>query len=163
MIQRHKSQKKALIKYGFSVPLVALMLLLSSAGTGPVAETLPDVKPIQPEQEQYEEPLFTVVEQSPTFPGGMDKFYEFLSHTIRYPAQMREKNVQGKVFVSFIVEKDGKLSNIKVLREPGYGSGKEAIRAMSICPKWNPGVQNGRKVRVQYNVPISFALEEVKR
>ena len=163
MIQKNKSQKKALLKYGFSVPLVALMLLLSSAGASPVTETLPDVKRIQAEQELYEEPLFTVVEQPPTFPGGMDKFYEFLSHTIRYPAQMKEKNVQGKVFVSFIIEKDGILSNVKVLREPGYGSGKEAIRAMSLCPKWNPGVQNGRKVRVQYNVPISFTLEEVKR
>ncbi|HTI61361.1 M56 family metallopeptidase [Mucilaginibacter sp.] len=162
MIQRNKSQKKALFKYGFSAPLVGLMLLLSSAGTGPVAETLRDNKSAYLKEQQYEEPLFTVVEQPPTYPGGLDKFYDFLSKTIKYPAQMKEKNVQGKVFVSFIVEKDGKLSNIKVLREPGYGSGKEAARAISLCPKWNSGVQNGRKVRVKYNVPISFTLEKIK-
>lgn len=72
---------------------------------------------------------------------------------------MREKKVQGKVFIGFIVEKDGSLSNLKVLREPGYGSGKEALRVMSLSPKWEPGIQNKKKVRVQYTIPISFTLK----
>ena len=75
---------------------------------------------------------------------------------------MREKGVEGKAFMSFIVEQDGSLSNIKVLKEPGYGSGKEASRVLALSPKWNPGIQNGHKVRVQYNVPISFALADKK-
>ncbi|MGZ3812139.1 MAG: energy transducer TonB, partial [Mucilaginibacter sp.] len=68
--------------------------------------------------------------------------------------------VQGKVYIGFIVEKDGTLSNLKILREPGYGSGKEALRVMSLSPKWEPGIQNGRKVRVKYTIPITFALEK---
>lgn len=162
MIQRNKSQKKALVKYGCAVPLIASMLILSSAANGPAVVSVSDGNPTQTRQKKHEEPVFTQVEQAPTFPGGMNKFYEFLGHTIKYPAQMKEKKIQGKVFLNFIIEKDGSLSHIKVLREPGYGAGKEAIRAMSLCPKWNPGIQNGRKVRVEYNVPINFALEETK-
>ncbi|MFB9844775.1 M56 family metallopeptidase [Mucilaginibacter ginsenosidivorans] len=163
MIQRNKSQKKALVKYGCAIPLIALMLILSSAANGgPAGGSVADGKPSQTKQKKHEEPVFTAVEQAPTFPGGMNKFYEFLGRTIRYPTLMKEKKVQGRVFLNFIIEKDGSLSHIKVLREPGYGAGKEAVRAMSLCPKWNPGIQNGRKVRVEYNVPINFALEDVK-
>lgn len=162
MIQKHKSQKRALLKYAFLVPLVGLMLVLSSAtGAGPVGGKLAGDRPAASEQ-QGTDMVFTAVEQEPTFPGGMNKFYQFLGRTIRYPAQMKEKGIQGKVFLRFIIETDGSLSHIEVLREPGYGSGKEAVRAMSLCPKWNPGVQNGHKVRVQYNVPISFTLEKIK-
>ncbi|MNL41233.1 Gram-negative bacterial tonB protein [compost metagenome] len=90
----------------------------------------------------------------------MDKFYAYLSKAIRYPAPAQEANVQGKVFLSFIVEKNGSLTDIKVERKLGYGTDEEAVRVLKASPKWIPGIQNGRPVRVKYNIPISFALAQ---
>jgi TonB family protein len=101
---------------------------------------------------------FAAVEVMPTFPGGLDKFYEFISKNIRYPEKMKAKNIQGKAFIEFIIEEDGVLSNFKIIREPGYGAGEEAVRVLSLSPKWNPGIQNGQAVRVKYTVPIMFSL-----
>lgn len=156
MIQRNKSRKRALLKYGLSAPLFAMMLIFSSATTTTPVPTSASERPQT--KQGVSDKLFTVVEHPPTYPGGLDKFYEFLGRTIHYPAAAKEKNVQGKVVVRFIVEADGSLSHIKILKDIGYGCGKEAARVMALSPKWNPGVQNGKKVRVQYNVPISFTL-----
>jgi len=102
--------------------------------------------------------IFTAVEHEPEYPGGMNEFYKYLAQTIRYPAEDRKNRVQGKVFISFIVEKDGSLSDIKAMRAPSASLGAEGIRVVSGSPKWIPGTQNGKKVRVQYTVPISFKL-----
>lgn len=163
MIQKNKSQKRALLKYGLSAPLFVLMLILSSATVVNSSSNLL-LQKTQPQsktksQKADEGPVFTAVEQEPAFRGGVNKFYTFLQQNIKYPAQMREKKVEGKVFIGFIVEKDGSLSGLKILREPGYGSGKEAVRVLSLSPKWEPGIQNGRKVRVQYTLPITFSLK----
>jgi len=88
----------------------------------------------------------------------MQAFYQFLATEIKYPADARRRNITGKVFVMFVVEKDGSISNVKALRAPSEDLGKEAVRAMSASPKWMPGTQNGRVVRVQYTVPINFTL-----
>jgi protein TonB len=93
------------------------------------------------------------IEQQPGFPGGMEKFYKFIGNNFQVP---EEDGLKGKVYVEFVVEKDGSLSDIKVLRDIGYGTGKEAIRVLKSCPKWNPGEQNGKKVRVKYSLPISI-------
>ena len=84
---------------------------------------------------------------------------KFLQQNIKYPAEARQKKIQGKVFITFIIEKDGSFSNLRVLRDPGYGCGTEALRVMKLSPKWNPGIQNGHKVRVQYTMPINFTLK----
>jgi protein TonB len=102
--------------------------------------------------------IFTAVEVNPEFPGGIEKFYSYLGKNIRYPAVARENNVQGKVFVGFVVEKDGSLTDIKVIRGIGSGCDEEAVRVLRASPHWKPGIQNGRPVRTQYNVPISFTL-----
>lgn len=106
--------------------------------------------------------LFTAVEHPASFPGGVNSFYNFLSKTIRYPLEAREKNVQGKVYVTFVVEKNGKLTGIHAIRDPGYGLGAEAVRAMSQSPKWEPAQQNGHLVRLQFTVPVSFSLNDDK-
>ncbi|MGZ3813692.1 MAG: M56 family metallopeptidase, partial [Mucilaginibacter sp.] len=143
MIQKNRSQKKALLKYGLSLPLFVLMIILSSATMINSSNSFfPDKNPLQSKAKSSQTdqgPIFTEVEHVPSYPGGVDKFYAFLQKNIKYPAKMREKNVQGKVYIGFIVEKDGTLSNLKILREPGYGSGKEALRVMSLSPKWEPG------------------------
>jgi TonB family protein len=105
-----------------------------------------------------EEPVFTNVEVLPGFTGGLDAFGKFLAANLRYPAIARENNIQGRVFLSFVVEKDGGLSNIKVARGIGGGCDEEAVRVLSISPKWKPGVQNGNIVRVSYTVPIFFQM-----
>ena len=104
--------------------------------------------------------IFTSVEQVPVFPGGMEKFYAYLQKTMRYPAVARENGTQGKVIVSFVCERDGSLTDIHVTRGIGDGCDEEAARVIKSSPKWSPGIQNGRPVRVAYSVPISFALSE---
>lgn len=104
--------------------------------------------------------VFVALEVQPTFPGGMDKFYKYLSKNIRYPAMAQDNNIQGKVYLSFIIEKNGSLTDIKVERKLGYGTDEEAVRVLSGSPKWVAGVQNGKFVRVKYNIPISFAMPQ---
>jgi TonB family protein len=99
--------------------------------------------------------IYIEVEHSAEFPGGMKTFYRFLAKNIKYPAT----GVEGNAYLTFVVEKDGSLSNFKVLREPGAGLGNEAIRVMKLSPKWKPGTQNGIAVRQQYTVPVNFSLK----
>jgi protein TonB len=93
----------------------------------------------------------------PDFPGGIEKFYKFVGNNYRTP---EEEGLKGKVYVTFVVEKDGSLTDIKVVRDIGYGTGTEAVRVLKKCPKWNPGEQNGKKVRVQYSLPITIQSAE---
>lgn len=105
-----------------------------------------------------ESTIFVVVEQEPSFPGGMDSMYAFIQRNLRYPTQAIDNDVSGKVYVTFVVEKDGSISNPKLLRDIGFGCGAEAIRVVKAMPKWNPGKQRGKPVRVQFNLPVSFSL-----
>ena len=97
------------------------------------------------------------IEVIPEFPGGMEKFYKFVGNNYQTP---EEEGLKGKVYVTFVVEKDGSLTDIKVIRDIGYGTGKEAIRVLNKCPKWTPGEQNGKKVRVLYSLPITIQSAE---
>ena len=101
---------------------------------------------------------FVSIEKQPEFPGGISKFYGYLSKAIKYPPMAQENNVQGKVFLSFVVEKDGKLTDITVTRGLGSGTDEEAIRVLKASPRWNPGIQNGKPVRVKYNINVNFTL-----
>jgi protein TonB len=96
--------------------------------------------------------VYNAVEVRPDFPGGIQKFYDFVSKNYRAP----EEDIKGRVFVQFVVEKDGSLTDIKVMRDLGYGTGAEAIRVLKKSPRWKPGIQNGRPVRVLYSLPISI-------
>ncbi|MFM1754948.1 MAG: hypothetical protein RLZZ236_1887 [Bacteroidota bacterium] len=97
------------------------------------------------------------IEVKPDFPGGMEKFYKFVGNNYQTP---EEEGLKGKVYVTFVVEKDGSLTDIKVIRDIGYGTGKEAIRVLNKCPRWTPGEQNGKKVRVLYSLPITIQSAE---
>jgi len=96
------------------------------------------------------------VEVMPQFPGGETGWQKFLQKHLRYPPQAIDANIGGKVFISFIVETDGHLSDITLVRGVGYGLDEEAIRVMKIAPNWSAGIQNGRKVRVRYMMPFNF-------
>ncbi|HEU0137282.1 MAG TPA: energy transducer TonB [Flavobacterium sp.] len=92
------------------------------------------------------------IEVKPDFPGGINKFYNYVANNFKF----EEEGVSGRVFVTFVVEKDGSLTDIKVVRDIGFGSGAEAIRVLKKSPRWIPGEQNGKKVRVLYSLPIAI-------
>lgn len=105
-----------------------------------------------------DEEIYQVVENDPEFENGMEGLYQYLATNIVYPPDAREEKVSGKVLVSFVIEKDGSVSNVKVLRSPDERLSREAERVIKAMPKWKPGRQGGKKVRVQYALPIQFKL-----
>jgi periplasmic protein TonB len=110
------------------------------------------------EEEVEEEQIFTIVEDDPTFPGGQSALMQFLQSNLRYPTMAREAGIQGTVFVTFVVERDGSITDVRVLRGVGGGLDEEAIRVVRNMPRWTPGRQRGQAVRVQFNLPIRFVL-----
>jgi protein TonB len=98
------------------------------------------------------------VDKLPVFPGGQDAQNQFMVKNIKYPAEARNRGIQGVVIVSFIVEKDGKITNITILRNPGGGTADEAQRLVSAMPNWEPGIKNGQPVRVRMQLPVAFRL-----
>jgi len=102
--------------------------------------------------------VFDVVEVMPQFPGGQIAMLKYIMENIKYPKQIMEEGIQGRVTVSFIVEKDGRVSNVRLLRSVQSALDKEAIRVVKSMPKWTPGKQNGKPVRVRFNLPVMFKL-----
>jgi beta-lactamase regulating signal transducer with metallopeptidase domain len=111
----------------------------------------------EPTRTEEDHTLMTV-EVMPEFKGGISEFYKFLNKNLQYTDAMLQKNVQGKVFISLTVEKDGSLTDIKTVKDIGGGAAAEAIRVLKSSPKWEPGYQNGQKVRVRYTLPINFTI-----
>ena len=110
------------------------------------------------EEEVAEATIFTVVETSPEFPGGDPARIRYLTDNIKYPQMARESSIQGTVYVTFVVERTGNVSDVRVLRGIGGGCDEEAIRVIKGMPKWSPGKQRGKPVRVQFTMPIKFTL-----
>ncbi len=116
--------------------------------------------PVEMEEEEIdEEEIFQIVETRPSFPGGEKARQKFLANNIEYPTMARESGIQGKVFLTFVVEKDGSITDVKVLRGIGGGCNEEAMRVVKMMPKWSPGKQRGKPVRVQFNLPVKFILQ----
>jgi protein TonB len=114
---------------------------------------------VEEEVEEAEEEIFLVVEEDAEFPGGLEALSKYLSENIKYPQLAKENNIEGRVFVSFVVEKDGRVGNIKILRDIGGGCGAEAVRVVKSMPRWKPGKQRGKPVRSQFNLPVNFSLK----
>ena len=110
------------------------------------------------EEEIEEEQIFTIVEDQPTFPGGDAALMQYLTNNLRYPTMAREAGIQGTVFVTFVVERDGSITDVRILRGVGGGLDEEAVRVVRNMPRWTPGRQRGQAVRVQFNLPIRFVL-----
>lgn len=113
-------------------------------------------------QEIVEQELITCVEQMPEYPGGFDAMFEFISANLIYPPEAIDAEIEGRVFVGFIVEKDGSLSSIQLLRGIGYGCDEAAMDVVRKMPRWKPATQRGKPVRVQYQLPFNFKLENEK-
>lgn len=126
------------------------IVITTSAGEGPKQAAVVE------DNNVYD---FVSIEQHAEFPGGMAKFYAFAGKT-PYPPMASENNIQGKIIVSFIVEKDGKLTDIQVLRGLGYGLDEAVVKQLKSCPRWTPAIQNGKPVRERYSLPLNFQLQE---
>ena len=111
------------------------------------------------EEEVVEQEIFQIVEEMPAFPGGEAKLMEYVGKNIKYPQIARETGIQGRVFTGFVVEPDGSVSNVKLLRGIGGGCDEEAMRVVKSMPKWKPGKQRGKAVRVSYQIPVFFKLQ----
>lgn len=110
-----------------------------------------------PAEEEIEE-VFTIVENQPEFPGGMPAFYKFVGDNMKYPAQARRMGIEGRVFVQFVVDKDGTVTEVKAVKGIGAGCDEEAERVLRMSPKFQPGKQRGRSVKVRMVLPIIFKL-----
>ena len=111
----------------------------------------------KPKEEETK--VFDVVEQMPEFPGGQGALFEYLSKNIKYPVVAEENGIQGRVIVTFVVERDGSITDVKVARSVDPSLDKEAVRVVKSMPKWIPGKQNGSAVRVKFTVPVMFRLQ----
>jgi periplasmic protein TonB len=120
---------------------------------------VPPVKGMNDEPVPEEEEIFKVVESWPAFPGGDQAMYAFLGKNLRYPQMALETGISGKVFLTFVVEKDGSITDIQLVRGIGGGCDEEAMRVVTLMPKWTPGKQRGIPVRVQYLFSVKFTLQ----
>ena len=127
---------------------------------GSVLKAKEDIAAPEPPKHVVEETkIFTVVEQMPMFPGGDGALMGYLRDNIHYPTVAAENGVQGRVVVGFVVERDGSITDVKILRGVDPSLDREAMRVVKNMPKWTPGKQNGSAVRVKYQVPVSFRLQ----
>jgi TonB family protein len=106
-----------------------------------------------------QEPVYTVVEQMPAFPGGNEALVNFMVNNVKYPENARKNGIQGTVYVTFVVEKDGSISNARVLRGVDKELDEEAVRVVNAMPKWKPGKEKGKAVKVQFNLPVAYRLD----
>ncbi|HPM30301.1 MAG TPA: energy transducer TonB [Chryseolinea sp.] len=115
---------------------------------------------IQPTVEKEDvDQIFSIVEEQATYKGGMASFYEFVGKKIKYPAQAKRMNIEGKVFVEFVIERDGRLTDVKAIKGIGGGCDEEAVRVVMSSPGWSPGKQRGKPVRTRFVIPINFKLQ----
>ena len=131
--------------------------------TGNVAVDVTEEVAVEAKEEVIEveesKPVFTIVEEMPSFPGGETERNKFLAENIVYPQQATENGIQGTVYVSFVVDSKGNVTDVKILRGIGGGCDEEALRVVKMMPAWHPGKQNGKLVRVLFNMPIYFKLQ----
>ena len=177
MLLKGKSNNWAILKYGVVAPMLFMAVLVSSVScseptiNSPVeidivkdgkSEIPPPAPPIDEADAALKiqkKEIYTAVEQNPEFVGGQDKMYQYLGENIKYPAAAQRADVSGRVFVKFIVEDDGTIGDVVVMKGIGFGCDEEAIRVVKSMPRWKPGVQNGKNVRVYYNMPIVYKLD----
>lgn len=170
MMNKKKSNAAGHIKYAlFVLPAFALLVAGNISCSQDALQT-EDAKeevvaPVSPEAKEApadstaKEEVFMVAEQMPEFPGGMKELLKFLQDNLKYPENAMKNNVQGRVIVQFVVEKDGTLTEFKVARSVDPDLDAEALRVLQTMPKWKPGMQRGKIVRVKFTVPVSFKLQ----
>ena len=161
-----QSLKKLVIKLFVLLLIVGVVFFIQScdfqhqSAEETATAVLDEVEEITEEiTASYEdEPILSIVDEQPQYPGGDAALMQFLQSNLRYPSEARESGIQGNVFVTFVVEPDGSITDVRILRGVGGGLDEEAIRVVNAMPTWIPGKQSGDEVRVQFNLPIRFVL-----
>ena len=133
-------------------------IIASTEDTGEVVE-ITNIENVVVEEPEKEEEIFQVVEAMPEFPGGMAELMKYLQKSIKYPSISQENGVQGRVIVQFVVNKDGSIVDPVVIRSVDPYLNKEALRVVKAMPKWKPGEQRGKTVRVKFTLPVQFRLQ----
>lgn len=170
MMNKKKSNAAGHIKYALFVLPAFALLVAGNISCSQDASQTEDAKeevvaPVSPEAKEApadstaKEEVFMVAEQMPEYPGGMKEMLKFLQENVKYPENAMKNNVQGRVIVQFVVEKDGTLTEFKVARSVDPDLDAEALRVLQTMPKWKPGMQKGQVVRVKFTVPVSFKLQ----
>jgi TonB family protein len=159
MLQKPQSRPWALAGYALVLPLAGLLVMCTQPDQTVTGSERPAVISQPSRRAGVDGEIFTVVEQQPEFPGGMKELGNFIMQNLRYPKAAQKANVQGKVFIRFIVTKEGDVTNAKILKGIGFGADEEAVRVVSQMPRWKPGMQNGHAVNTEYNLPIRFDLD----
>jgi len=121
-------------------------------------DVIEDIVFEEPVEEEVADEVFTIVEQQPEYPGGMSAFYQFVSKKLKYPSQARRMGIEGKVFVQFVVDKAGNITEVMAVRGIGAGCDQEAVRVIKSSPQWKAGKQRGKAVKVRMILPITFKL-----
>ena len=152
-LEKRQRMGKAAMVAGLSVGLLASSQVALAQQ--------PDSLRMDTIEEVVEQELFGMIpETMPSFRGGEQKLFEFIGKNVVYPQEAIDAGIEGKVFVEFYIEKDGTVCDAKVLRGIGYGCDEEALRVIGLMPKWYPGKQRGKAVRVRYTLPINFKLSK---
>jgi len=180
MITKEKSVKMSVLKYLLAIPAVLTLIFVfstsscsndpkvvdatdSSAYPPPPPPPPPPAVPVAPDEPAKESEVFFIVEKMPDFPykdkDGVEGFRAYVQDNIKYPKEAMDKGIQGKVFVSFVVETDGAVSNVRVVRAVNKFLDEETVRAVKVTPKWIPGEQKGKKVRVSFTIPVTYKLQ----
>lgn len=145
------------------IDMLGLMVVIDSedirGGESPKIEKPREEELVEEESLEGEETLYVFVEEEASFPGGEEALFDYITKNLQYPLEGREGMVTGTVVVKFVVEKDGTLTNVQLLRDIGMGCGKEAVRMVKGMPKWIPGKNNGKAVRSIYTLPLNFDLK----
>ncbi len=153
MLFRNKSKKSVLIRFSLLIPIMLFAFASQKVSETNVSASHDEVIS-KPSNDPNANTVFKAVEVSPQPTGGMEAFTQFVGDNYVYPKEALAAKVKGRIIATFIIEKDGAISNVKIVRDLGYGTGEEVLRLLKSSPKWQPGIQNGRRVRVQFTLPI---------
>lgn len=174
MMTKSRSRKAARMKFIFVLPALFLTLAFFSSASSiyltpketkaqtEKSDTAAPQTKVKQHTTTKKDSIFPVVEKMPGFPGGDAELYSYLNKNIKYPDKAKLEGIQGRVFVTFIVEKDGSVTNARILRGIGGGCDEEALRVIESMPNWTPGTQDGKPERVSFNLPIKFMLNKEK-
>lgn len=175
-MNKKRTKKIGRTKYLMFLPLAALLMIVSNIETVArttekfAADVMENVDPqmttsplpVVQDTVDISNVVFEVVEVMPVFPGGIGALMKYLSENIKYPEEAKKENIQGRVNVAFIVNQDGSISDTRIIRGASPLLDAEALRVIGCMPKWKPGMQKGKAVRVQYTVPVMFSLKKQK-
>lgn len=167
MITQKQKTKRMVIRMLLTLPVFAMLILLNTQCDNPKSNAETNVSkeqvPVEKSEGQVCDTIYNVAETMPQFPGGPNELMKYLSENTKYPESAKANKIEGRVFVSFVIEKDGSVTNAEVMRGIGKECDAEALRVVSSMPKWQPGTQSGEAVRCRFTVPFIFKFNDSEK